>query len=115
MRCKSCGAPVENGVCTYCGQRVGEDPIQQAAASNMQAQSNISKESLYPSSRCNKGVALVLCIFLGFMGAHYFYVKKTGMGLLYLFTVGLFYFGWIIDIFRIAFGSFTDSNGNVIR
>lgn len=114
MRCKSCGAPVENGVCTYCGQRVGEDPIQQSITQNKQSQGNMSYENPYRMSQCNKGVALVLCIFLGFFGAHYFYTKKTGMGLLYLFTIGLFYIGWIVDIFRIASGRFTDSNGNLI-
>lgn len=115
MRCKSCGAPVENGVCTYCGQRVGEDPVEQAIAQNTQAQTNTSYANPYQSSQYNKGVALVLCIFLGFFGAHYFYTKKTGMGLIYLFTLGLFYFGWIIDIFRIACGKFIDSNGDVLR
>lgn len=47
---------------------------------------------------CNKYVALTLCIFLGFLGAHKFYEEKTGLGILYLCTFGLFGFGWIIDI-----------------
>ncbi len=32
------------------------------------------------------------------------------MGILYLFTYGLFGFGWIIDIILILCGSFKDSN-----
>ena len=59
----------------------------------------------------DKTVALILCIFLGFLGAHKFYVGKTGMGLIYLFTGGIFGIGWIIDIFLIMGGSFEDSNG----
>ncbi len=47
----------------------------------------------------NKWIALTLCIFFGFFGAHYFYEGKAGKGFLYLFTMGLFGFGWIIDIF----------------
>lgn len=43
-------------------------------------------------------VALLLCIFLGPLGIHRFYLGYTGMGLLYLFTVGLFGIGWLIDI-----------------
>jgi hypothetical protein len=43
-------------------------------------------------------VALVLCIFLGLLGIHRFYLGYTGMGLLYLFTLGLFGIGWIIDL-----------------
>ena len=42
-------------------------------------------------------VELCLCLFLGWAGAHKFYTRKTGMGILYLFTFGLFGFGWIID------------------
>ena len=64
-----------------------------------------------PSSSRNKYVALFLCILFGFWGLHYFYVGKVGMGILYFFTMGLFGFGWIIDIIRIATGSFTDNRG----
>lgn len=44
-----------------------------------------------------KWVAFWLCFFLGMFGAHKFYEGKTGMGILYLFTAGLFGFGWIYD------------------
>ena len=56
-------------------------------------------------------VALLLCIFLGFFGAHKFYLGKIGMGILYLFTYGLFGFGWIIDIIMILVGTAKDKNG----
>ena len=46
----------------------------------------------------NKYIALLLCIFLGVYGAHKFYEEKYGLGILYLFTAGLFLIGWIIDI-----------------
>ena len=38
-----------------------------------------------------------LCLLLGWLGAHKFYRGKGGMGILYLFTCGLFFFGWGID------------------
>lgn len=51
----------------------------------------------------SKWVALLLCFFLGYLGAHKFYEGKTGMGILYLFTVGLFGIGTLIDFFSILF------------
>lgn len=59
--------------------------------------------------------ALLLCIFLGFFGAHQFYVGKIGKGLLYLFTGGLFGIGCLIDFFKILFGSFKDNVGAPLR
>ncbi|MBQ9534621.1 MAG: TM2 domain-containing protein [Clostridia bacterium] len=49
----------------------------------------------------NKWTAFLLCLFLGFVGAHKFYDGKTGMGILYIFTVGLFGIGIIIDLIAI--------------
>lgn len=49
----------------------------------------------------NKKVTLILCIFLGYMGIHHFYNKKTKKGILYLFTYGMFFVGWIHDIIKI--------------
>lgn len=63
----------------------------------------------------SKTTALLLCIFLGFFGAHQFYVGKIGKGLLYLFTAGIFGIGWIVDIFRILTGGFRDNVGAPLR
>lgn len=41
---------------------------------------------------------LIIIILVGYLGVHKFIEKKTTMGLVYLFTVGLFGIGWIIDI-----------------
>ena len=42
-----------------------------------------------------------MCLFLGFIGAHKFYEGKTGAGILYIFIVGLFGIGWIVDTIAI--------------
>lgn len=62
----------------------------------------------------NKTVALLLCIFLGYFGAHYFYAGRFGMGILYLCTFGLFGIGWIVDIVRIYTNHFSDKYGRAI-
>lgn len=118
-KCPVCGAPMENNRCGYCGykeesalnsttvapssgQPVGQPQviINNQAIPNSVVVASVSKKS--------KMVALLLCIFLGWFGAHRFYVGKNRTGILYLFTFGLFGIGWIIDIILIVVGSFKD-------
>lgn len=47
------------------------------------------------------GVAYVLWLLLGLIGAHYFYMGKIGVGVLYLLTGGLLGVGWVIDLFTL--------------
>lgn len=42
-----------------------------------------------------------LCWLFGFMGAHRFYYGKQITGTIWFFTLGLFFVGWIIDLFLI--------------
>lgn len=42
----------------------------------------------------------LITLFLGWSGAHKFMDKKIGVGILYLFTFGLFGVGWIVDSVR---------------
>ena len=56
-------------------------------------------------------VALLLCLFVGGLGVHRFYVGKIGSGILYLLTGGIFGIGWLIDLIKIAVGKFKDKNG----
>ena len=69
---------------------------------------------LYTSDK-SKTIALILCIFLGYLGAHYFYVGRIGRGLVALFTLDFFFIGWIIDIIKIATGGFRDNVGAPLR
>lgn len=55
-----------------------------------------------PTRRYNPTVALVLAIFLGFLGIDRFYTGNVGMGLIKLVTLGGFGFWWIIDIVLFA-------------
>ena len=46
-------------------------------------------------------VAYILWFFLGFLGVHKFYLNKIVIGILYIFTGGLFFIGWFIDLFTL--------------
>ena len=45
-------------------------------------------------------IGYVVWIF-GFLGAHRFYYGRQISGTIYLFTFGLFFIGWLIDLFLI--------------
>ncbi|MCR5722100.1 MAG: NINE protein, partial [Lachnospiraceae bacterium] len=51
----------------------------------------------------------------GLFGVHQFYVGNIGKGILYACTGGLFVFGWIGDLIKIALGSFRDNVGAPLR
>lgn len=108
--CKHCGAkiPEEAVICTACGCQVEE--VKQAAQPNIvinNSNNNSNVNANMVGGRIgnpkNKWVSLLLCVFLGVFGAHKFYEGKIGMGILYLFTGGLFGLGAIIDFIAILF------------
>ena len=50
----------------------------------------------------------IICLLFGCFGVHKFREHQVGMGVLYLFTVGLFGIGWIVDCiqyFQVAINS----------
>ena len=79
--CSQCGAQLvdEAVVCPKCGCAVAPTRTVDPNAS--------------PKSRL---ITLLLCIFVGGLGIHRFYVGKIGTGVLYLFTGGLFGIGWLV-------------------
>jgi restriction system protein len=51
----------------------------------------------------NKWVSFFLCLFLGVFGIHKFYEGRMLLGLVYLFTMGLFGIGVLFDLFILFF------------
>lgn len=109
--CKHCGEkiPADAVICTKCGRQVEEIENKMPQIINNVASSASSSASSAASANVaerpiryvKKWVAFFLCLFLGFLGAHKFYEGRIGTGLLYLFTLGAFLIGWIVDIFNI--------------
>lgn len=99
--CQHCGAEMDasSAVCPRCGTPVAPP---QVVVNNIVA----PPVDNYPYK--SKVVALLLCLFLGYLGIHRFYVGKIGTGLIWLFTGGLFFVGWLVDFMSILVGGFRD-------
>ena len=59
-------------------------------------------------------VTLLLAFLLGVIGAHRFYVGKTGTGILMLLTLGGLGIWILIDLILIVTGQFTNKDGEKI-
>ena len=71
--------------------------------------------SIEHTSGKNFVATLILCILLGGLGVHRFYVGKVGTGIIMLLTLGGLGIWQLIDIIRIAIQKFKDSDGAVIK
>lgn len=112
--CKHCGGkiPEDAVICTLCGRQV-EDLNKNAQPSivinneNTNTNANTNMNANVAGAQFgrlkNKWVALALCFLLGYFGAHKFYEGKIGMGVLYIFTFGLFGIGVIVDLIVLLF------------
>ncbi|MHB1949270.1 MAG: DUF4864 domain-containing protein [Gammaproteobacteria bacterium] len=59
--------------------------------------------------------AFILCLFLGALGVHRFYVGKIGTGILMILTLGGIGFWTLYDLFSIVCKNFTDKQGRVVE
>lgn len=101
--CKHCGQAIDKDcvLCPQCGKQIEEIRAEQPQViinnSNSNINTNTNQVGGFGRPK-NKWAAVLLCLFLGLVGGHKFYEGKIGMGILYIFTVGLFGIGAIVDL-----------------
>lgn len=120
MNCVNCGTEIEENVkfCPECGkdprEKEEKKPEQPTIIIN-NANSNINNASGDRVSTKSRWVAFFLCLFLGAIGAHRFYVGKIGTGIIWLLTGGICGIGALIDLIVILMGTFRDSYGDFLK
>lgn len=108
--CSHCGKSIDAQavICPLCGCQVEQmtaatpNIVINNANTNTNTNTQVQKQTAAPvvvmGRPKNKWVAVLLCLFLGYLGGHKFYEGKIGMGILYCFTCGLFFIGIIADL-----------------
>ena len=125
--CLSCGVKKGNGTkfCTKCGtekKTTNQDVCLECG--NSFKTSSIDTSSLIPGKK-TKLITLLLWVFLGGFGGHYFYVGNVKRAVVYIIlsVCGFITFGittiavgilLIIDIINILTDKFKDEDGNII-
>lgn len=120
--CNDCLVDVEGK--NYCKTCVGKAFSEQKTTAQSGPTISINNVNTATAMAGNAGmmvssksrlVSLLLCLFLGVIGVHRFYVGKIGTGILYLLTGGFCGIGALIDLILIIVGTFRDSYGMMIK
>ena len=124
--CSECGEKisVRAAFCPACGSEVGGSYRRQSVQQKEPIVVNVVNNNTNTNTNNNRGdyfsaksrwAAFFICLFLGGLGIHRFYVGKVGTGFIWLLTGGLFGIGWLIDTLLILFGAFYDKEGYRLR
>lgn len=125
--CKFCGQVIDADcvICPKCGKQVEEikysRPDNIIINNNNNASSSASASAMFgnASNVSPKSwlVTLLLCLFLGTIGIHRFYVGKIGTGILMilLLMTGISAIWAVIDLILIILGKFKDKQGLLIK
>jgi hypothetical protein len=110
MYCSNCGKQIDEKavICIGCG--VPTQNYITPRNSGFQLM-----DTQLPEGRFDWLTTLLLCFFLGVLGVHSFYTKKTSIGIAQLLTLGGCGIWTTIDLIMIIVGSFKDGDGNALH
>ena len=99
--CVHCGGVINHDavLCIHCGRQVEALKSEAPATPQININNNVSSPYIPMAAmrQKNKWIALALCFFIGYLGAHRFYEGKIATGILWLFTGGFFGIGILVD------------------
>ena len=110
MFCKFCANEIDENViiCPRCGKQVAELKIDDSnykqviinnsASSSASTESPVVTQTSKVPREKNKWIAFLLCLLLGYIGAHKFYEGKIIFGIIYILTLGFWGIGILIDL-----------------
>lgn len=105
MYCPNCGKQIDDraAFCPHCGAATTKTTV---ATSSLVGADGVQRYDWLTT--------LLLCFFLGGLGVHSFYTKKTGIGVAQLLTLGGCGIWALVDLIMIITENFKDGNGNAL-
>lgn len=109
--CKKCAKEVKDNatICPYCGEAFTnkkevmiEDTVKEENDfGKYDNQKRPYMDNGIIRGPFNKWISILLCVFLGWLGAHKFYERKYIMGIFYVVTFGFWGIGIILDLIKL--------------
>lgn len=98
----------------YASFPVVQNQTENVIAENIASEKNNDEMSSPAAAASGKSqlVALLLCLFVGFLGIHRFYLGYTWQGVVQLLTLGGFGIWALIDLIRIITGDLQPKGGS---
>jgi len=109
VMCVACGTPPKSGnkFCYNCKAETAPNAV-------ICIKCGVSLKDSVDADGKDWLTTLLLCFFFGYIGVHSFYVKKTGIGVAQLLTLGGCGIWALVDFIMILMGSYKDGDGNIL-
>lgn len=102
--CKKCASEVKDSasICSFCGASFSDNKEVIIEENNHDYMDKTFIDNGLVRGPYKKWISITLCILLGCLGAHKFYEGKYFMGLFYIFTLGFWGIGIVLDLIKLV-------------